>query len=97
MNHRQGVRTFTGVDYNLPDQGKYQYCVKVKIKNGIIAFLNEKLKVLVATKTELKGWSEFSSQMKFIDAISKKFNMTYREVIKCLSIDLTPPQKSIKI
>ena len=83
MNHMLGVRTFTGMDYDFPEVGEYEYCVLVRIRNGITLFLNENLNELFLMRKKLQKWYELSSDNNYIDKHKNVFTKLYKDLVHC--------------
>ena len=83
MDYDMGVRSFTGIDYDFPESGKYEYCVSIKVRNGITIFLNEKLGELLDMRKKVTKWSEFSSNPDYVDKTTNTFKKKYKDLINC--------------
>ena len=83
MNYFLGLRSFSGVDYDFPKTGEYEYCVSARVRNGITLFLNEKLDDMIAMKKKLQKWYEFSSTGKYVDKHRNIFTKKYKDFIHC--------------
>ena len=57
------IRTFTGKDYSLPEEGKYEYTVKTTMTDAVVTYLNGKIKELTsAIKAAKNGQLKFQTQ-----------------------------------
>ena len=83
MEYDMGIRTFTGTDYDFPESGEYEYCVSVKVRNGITLFLNEKLGELMDMRKKIVKWLEFSSHQDHVDKTTNVFKKRYKDIVNC--------------
>ena len=54
------LRTFTGKDLTLPSSdshGEYEYKIKLRVKDGIVSYLREKLSILESSVGSTRSWS----------------------------------------
>tara|TARA_R110002020_G_scaffold31608_5_gene98329 strand:+ start:3946 stop:6981 length:3036 start_codon:yes stop_codon:yes gene_type:complete len=83
MNYFLGLRSFSGVDYDFPKTGEYEYCVTARVRNGITLFLNEKLDDMVVMRKKIQKWYEFSSAGPYVDKHRNVFTKKYKDLIHC--------------
>ena len=83
MEYDIGIRTFTGTDFDFPESGEYEYCVAVKVRNGITLFLNEKLGELMDMRKKIVKWLEFSSHADYVDKSTNVFKKKYKDIVNC--------------
>tara|TARA_R110000824_G_scaffold54457_1_gene150236 strand:- start:6860 stop:9268 length:2409 start_codon:yes stop_codon:yes gene_type:complete len=96
MGYGYQVRTFTGTDLSVPLDGIYEYGVKMEVEDGIVGFLNQKLRELSTASTGIKGWLEYSSAPKYLDSSGQRFTKSYRNKVKRdYGSTLTPVENAV--
>jgi hypothetical protein len=92
------IRTFTGKDYSLPEEGKYEYTVKTVMTDGVVNYLNRKLRELTNAIKAAKGWSSDISSPTYSDTIRSSFSYkASRDIRKKYKYANTPIEKSLTV
>ena len=98
MNYASSIRTFTGVDYSLPEEGTYEYAVKIDMTDGILSYLNQKLTQLSSAISSAQSWQMFSSSSDHTDSTTGKFTSQYtQKVLDDYGTSKTPIESSIAV
>tara|TARA_R110002110_G_scaffold54951_14_gene157166 strand:+ start:2790 stop:5837 length:3048 start_codon:yes stop_codon:yes gene_type:complete len=74
MQSSSDIRTFSGMDYSLPKEGKYVYTVRVSMVDAISAFLKNKLAMLKAASRASSDWAQEVSGPNYSDSSRKTFS-----------------------
>jgi hypothetical protein len=92
------IRTFTGKDYSLPEEGKYEYTVKTVMTDGVVNYLNRKLRELTNAIKAAKGWSLDISSPAYSDTTRSSFSYkASRDIRKKYKYANTPIEKSLTV
>ena len=68
------IRTFTGKDYSLPEEGKYEYTVKTTMTDAVVIYLSGKVRELTNAIKAAKKWSVEISSPTYSDTSRSSFS-----------------------
>ena len=74
MQRSSDIRTFSGMDYSLPQRGKYVYTVRVKISDSISSLLSAKLSSLKSSTKSAANFAMVVSGLNYSDDSRKSFS-----------------------
>ena len=90
------IRTFTGKDYSLPEEGKYEYTVKTTMTDAVVTYLNGKIKELTSAIKAAKKWSVEISNPTYSDTSRSSFShKASRDIRKKYKNKNTPIENSL--
>ena len=98
MQASSDIRTFSGMDYSLPKEGKYEYTVRVSMVDAISVFLKNKLAMLKAASRDSSDWAQEISGPNYSDSSEKTFSYNgSREIRKKYKNKNTPIETAVAV
>mgnify|MGYP003627209963 FL=1 len=96
MQGASEIRTFSGMDYSLPQEGKYEYTIKILISDAISDYLSSKLSSLNLASKEASNWAEKIQGPNYSDTSRKTFSYNgSRAIRKELKQGITPVESAM--
>ena len=76
------IRTFTGTDYSLPKEGKYEYTVRVNMSDAVSMYLKDKLREISAATLDAVNWEKEISSAEYFDKFRNSFSYNGSRYVK---------------
>ena len=98
MQSGNGIRTFTGKDNSVPEEGKFEYTVKLTLKDAVTTYLRRKLSSLGAEIKKSEIWLYEMSKEENMDLHRKTFSyVASRDITKRYGNKNTPIEESLTV